>query len=168
VEAIRSSNNVDNADDWTSIMRRALISGSIAGVASTAALLVLSRLEGRRALQPVTATAHWLYGERAAAPTGMDGRRTLIGYATNHAAAVFWALLFEAARSRRGRDDLVGTATTAAGVSAFAAAFDYGIVPRRLTPGWELAVSKGSVAAAFVALAAGLTVGGLLADRSTS
>lgn len=155
-------------DAWTSIVRRALISGSIASAVSTAALLVMSRLEGNRALQPVKATAHWLYGERAAVPAGIDGRRALIGYATNHAAAVFWALLFEAARSRRRRDDLVGTATTAAGVSALAAAVDYGVMPRRLTPGWELAVSKESVAAAFVALAAGLTLGGLLADRSTS
>ena len=155
-------------DSWTSILSRALISGSVAGVASTAVVAAMGRAEGEGALRPINATSHWLYGDRAAVAQRGGGWPTLIGFATNHAAAVFWALLFETIRARRGNRDLAGTATSALAVAATAAVVDYGLMPRRLTPGWELAVSKGSVGAGLLALAAGLTLGGLLADRSTA
>jgi hypothetical protein len=158
---------LDNVDFWTEILRRALISGSTAGAVSTAALAVMSKLEGKGAAQPTKATSHWLYGDRAAAPARLDEVQTVIGYATNQAAAVFWAVLFETVRARRLGNDAVGTAKSAACVAAIAAVVDYGIMPRRLTPGWELALSRASVGAGFVALAAGLTLGGLLADRSS-
>jgi hypothetical protein len=126
----------------------------------------MSKLEGKGAARPTNATSHWLYGDRAAMTARLGGLQTVIGYTTNHAAAVFWAVLFETVRARRLGNDAVGTAKAAACVAAIAAVVDYGIVPRRLTPGWELALSKGSVGAGFVALAAGLTLGGLLTDRS--
>jgi hypothetical protein len=153
-------------DDWTAIARSALISGSVASAVATAALIAMSKLEGKTAVQPVNATSHWLHGSGAGAVRQLDVRHTLLGYVTNHAAAVFWALLFERLRPRRPGDDLLDTAKAAACVSAVAAVVDYGLVPRRLTPGWELALSKRSVAAGFLALAAGLTLGGLLSARA--
>ena len=50
-------------------------------------------------------------------------------------------------------------------VSAIAAAVDYGATPKRFTPGWELVLSKRAMAAAYLAMAAGLAVGALVARR---
>ena len=46
--------------------------------------------------------------------------------------------------------------------SAIAAAIDYGATPKRLTPGWELVLSKRSMAATYAAMALGLAAGALV------
>jgi hypothetical protein len=43
--------------------------------------------------------------------------------------------------------------------SAVAAAIDYGVTPKRFTPGWELLLSKRSMVVAYGALALGLAFG---------
>jgi len=48
-------------------------------------------------------------------------------------------------------------------MSAIAAVIDYGAMPKRLTPGWELVLSKGSITVTYVAMALGLTAGALIA-----
>jgi hypothetical protein len=45
------------------------------------------------------------------------------------------------------------------------AVVDYGITPKRLTPGWELTLSKPSMAGAFAGLALGLAAGALASRR---
>jgi hypothetical protein len=50
-------------------------------------------------------------------------------------------------------------------MSAIAAIVDYGIVPKRLTPGWELSLSKKSMAGAFASLAIGLAAGALVSRQ---
>lgn len=79
----------------TGIIGKALVSGSVAAFVTTAVLSLLSKAEGKRALQPINATSHWLYGPKAGSVTQADATHTVVGYATNHGAALFWALLFE-------------------------------------------------------------------------
>jgi hypothetical protein len=73
-----------------------LLSGTAAGVASTLALGLLARLEGKGILQPVNSTSHRLNGEAAASFRGADMTHTAVGLATRQAATFFWAALFEA------------------------------------------------------------------------
>jgi hypothetical protein len=47
-------------------------------------------------------------------------------------------------------------------VAAIAAAVDYGLVPKRLTPGWESVLSKRSILATYGVLALGLAAGAML------
>ena len=143
----------------------ALISGSIAGVATTVTLALLARAEGKGVLQPTNSTSHWLHGERAGAVQDADLAHTAVGYATHHGSAVFWAFPFEWWRSRSPDRSPAGIARDACMMAAIAAAVDYGMVPKRLTPGWESVLSKRSIAATYVALAAGLTVGALINRR---
>jgi hypothetical protein len=49
--------------------------------------------------------------------------------------------------------------------SAFAAAFDYGVIPKRLTPGFEKRLDTVSMVAAFAAIAIGLAAGALMAQE---
>ena len=148
---------------WTRMGLSALVTGTVASVLSTGALALLAKRENKSAFQPTNATSHWLHGDRAARRRGFDTAHTLVGYATHHASALFWALPFEAwlaSQPRRNTGELVRDACA---MSAIAAAVDYGVVPKRLTPGWELVLSKRSLAATYGAMALGLFGGALIA-----
>ena len=56
-------------------------------------------------------------------------------------------------------------ARDAAAVSAIAAVVDYGLMPKRLTPGWEEPLPIRSVAGGFAGLALGLAIGGFVTQR---
>lgn len=151
--------------DWNALKRATLISGTTASIASTLALMALARLEGRGALQPTNATSHWLNGPSAADVTTLDGTRTGVGYATHHAATLFWALPFCAWRALRRRDRSATLLTDALAVSAVAALVDYRATPKRFTPGWEFVLSRRAMALAYAAMAGGLAAGLALSER---
>ena len=151
--------------DWTRIFRSALVSGSCASFGSAAALAVAAQAEGKAALRPINATSHWLNGAAAGSHEGLDGPHTVVGFLTNHAASIFWAVIFEAWRARRPagplpmlRDALV--------MSAVAAAVDYGATPKRYTPGWDFVLSKKGMAVVYGGLAAGLAAGALMTQSA--
>ena len=136
-------------------MMRVLVSGSLASLASALTLAAASRREGHSAPRPLNATSHWLHGDSAAACEGADWRHTGVGYATHHTATMLWAAFFEALRTYSSRSDAAAVVRDAAIASTTAAIVDYTITPHRLTPGWELALSKRSMALAYAAMAAG-------------
>ncbi len=148
------------------VLWRALASGTAASLTSTAALVLAAEAERKGRAQPTNATSHWLHGEAAAAVERLDLAHTGVGYATHHAATVFWALLYEARLATRGKPQppavLLGEALLVAGV---AAAVDYGATPKRFTPGWELVLSKRGMAVAYGAMAAGLAIAAAGRDR---
>lgn len=123
-----------------------------APLAVAIALPALSLLTGRGALAPVNASAHWLWPE--AGRDGFDPRETPVGLATNLAAGAMWGGVMALALRRTQAPVL-----TAAGVAAGAALLDYGLLPRRMSPGWEKALPVGAVAAGFAALAVGMLAG---------
>ena len=123
------------------------------------ALALAARAEGKGAWQPINATSHWRNGDEAALHRGIDAAHTGIGFATNHAACIFWALFFEAWRARLGPAGPAPMLRDAALMAAIAAAVDYGLTPRRFTPGWELVLSKTGMAVAYAGLALGLAAG---------
>jgi hypothetical protein len=143
-----------------------LITAGLAGaggaLAVFAALPLLARAEGRAPLQPVNATSHMLHVPRAGARREADLAHTGLGSVVNAGASLFWALPFAWWLLRRRRTP-TEIAAGVAGTAAVAAAVDYGLMPRRLTPGWEHAVSRGAVGATFAALALGLCAGALAA-----
>jgi hypothetical protein len=148
------------------ITRYALLCGGLAGVGSMAALALFSTLEGRGPWRPANATSHWLHGDRAARRREANRRHTLLGLATHLASALFWALPFGGWLASRPPRTTPQMLRDSAVMAAFAGAFDYLVVPRRLTPGWELAVSPVSVVGGFAAMALGLAAGGLLAQST--
>ena len=140
-----------------------LWSGVLGSFASALAAGGSARAEGRGALQPLNATSHWLHGERAGRVRRLDVAHTGVGLVTHIASALFWAVpysLWLQRKSERSTEEIVvGGAATA----AMAATVDYLAMPRRLTPGWELALSRRSIGLTFVGLALGLAGGALLA-----
>ncbi|MFN4098979.1 MAG: hypothetical protein ACK4GT_04305 [Pararhodobacter sp.] len=152
--------------DATAIALRAALIGSVAALSVVTTLGILGRREGRSVLSPINATSHILHGDRAGEVDHADAAHTIPGALINHASAIFWALPYTWWLSRRNDRSVGEIALGAAATGAVAGLVDYGIVPRRLTPGWEHAVSPRTVAAGFGALALGLALGALMSRRS--
>ena len=52
------------------ILGPAIFTGTVASLASTAALALLARSQGKAAVQPTNSTSHWLHGDKAALVRG--------------------------------------------------------------------------------------------------
>ena len=145
-----------------------VITGSIASAVSTAALASFAKAEGKHPLRPTNSTSHWLHGESAGRFDDVDLAHTGVGLATHHASALFWALPFEAWLASHPPQSYTELLRDGAVMSAIAAVVDYGITPKRLTPGWELSLSKRSMVGVFASLALGLAAGALVSQQLRS
>jgi len=156
----------DRTRNSTPLPVRALVTGTVASLASAAVLALLAKADGKGALQPINATSHWLHGDKAAQYDEFDARHTLIGFVTHYASAVFWALPFEFWRAKRYAPATGTLLRGACMTAAVAAAIDYSITPKRFTPGWELVLSRRSMVVTYAALALGLLCGTKLAQAT--
>ena len=145
----------------------AVVRGTAANVASMLALAACSKRETGSALAAINAISHWAWGNADASRNRFSWKRTVIGALTNQAASVFWAFCLEHLfASRNGRATEPRLVGEAAAVSALAFVVDYTVTPNRLTPGYELRLSKPSIAAVYVAFAGGLALGSILLQRA--
>jgi hypothetical protein len=128
------------------------------------ALGLLARIEGKAAIQPLNAVSQWLHGGKAGAVAEADLAHTGTGAVTQILSAIFWATPYAWWLSRRQHRSTAEVMAGAAAVASVAALVDYGLMPRRLRPGWEHAVPPRSVAGGFAALALGLAAGGLITE----
>ena len=143
-------------------LRDALISGTIAGAATALAAALYARRCEMTAAAPINAVSHVWWGDEARAHDEPSVKYTVAGFVTNHAASIFWAAIFEmtfgADAGRNPRKALAGAAL----ISAAAYVTDYHVVPKRLTPGYELRLPRRALAAIYAVLAAALPLRGLL------
>jgi hypothetical protein len=152
-------------NDWKKTLEEGLLSGTIAALLSAGVLAIAGRREAGSAVAPTNAESHWLWGDESLREDRPTLKHTLTGAVTHHLSSIFWATLY-AAIAGRGRKRSVGEAL-AGGVatSVTAAVVDYGLMPKRLTPGFEHRVSKTSTAAALGAIGVGVAIGAMLLSR---
>lgn len=145
------------------VLRDALVTGSIACVATLAAAALCGAARKGNAVAPINATSHVLWGDEAGRALRPDLKHTVPGVAINEGASVFWAAIYEQAFGRRvDRGEWGAALAGGAGVAALAYLVDYHLVSRRLTPGWERHLDGRSLAAIYAALAISLPLRGLL------
>ena len=85
----------------------------------------------------------------------VSAKYTLSDYLTHHLVSVFWALVFVSLLARRRiRREL--PLASAVATAALAAAVDYTITPRRLTPGFEKRLPASALIMVYTAFALGL------------
>jgi hypothetical protein len=150
---------------YTNILERALISGSLAAAAVTLVVSLAGRRSTGSSAAALNATSHFLWGERAGREHGYSLKYTATGFIANYGASVFWALFYEALAGGKRR-----TAARAlrdgALISAAAYVTDYHVVPKRLTPGFEMRLPRAALGGVYAALALGLSAWDLLNARS--
>lgn len=154
-----------HSDNW---VQRTLISGTVSGVATAIAASVAGKHDAESYAAPLNATSHILWGDEAALHDEPSMKYTVTGFLLTHAAAIFWASIYEKWLASRADDvdasplrPLVGAAVVTAG----AYVTDYYLVPRRFTPGYEKRVSGKSLSAIYGVLALGLAARALLERR---
>jgi len=127
-------------------------------VAVTVAASIASRRQTGTYPAAINATSHFLWGDKAAAHDDYSLQYTATGFVTNHAASVFWAFFYEALAPRRRKAQPAEALVRGAAVSAAAYLVDYHLVPRRLTPGFELRLPRHALVPIYAALALGLSL----------
>jgi hypothetical protein len=170
-EAACCSNRSEHMDRSSELLLSTLVTGSVASAVSTIALGAIAKIEGKSSYRPTNSTSHWLHGHKADRDKRVDLAHTAVGYATHHASALFWAAAIRSVAGKLASHpprSSIGLLGDAAVMSAIAGVVDYGIVPKRLTPGWELTLSKKSVVAAFASLAIGLAAGAMASREATA
>lgn len=135
------------------MLARALVSGTLAAAAVTVAASLAARRATGSSAAALNATSHFLWGDGAARRDGYSMKYTGVGYAANYGAAVFWALFYEALGRKRSAAQALRDGVL---VSAGAYITDYHLVPKRLTPGFELRLSGKALVLIYGALALGL------------
>ena len=131
------------------MLGRALLSGTLAAAAVTLVASYAARRATGSAAAALNATSHFLWGDGAARRDGYSMKYTGVGYAANYGASIFWALFYEALGRKRSAAQALRDALL---VSAGAYVTDYHLVPKRLTPGFELRLSGRALACIYGAM----------------
>lgn len=146
---------------WEQAFKDAVSSGAAASLLSTFVLGAASKFEAGHAAAALNSTSHWLWGDREAKTNDVSMRHTGVGFVTHHASAYFWAVLYERFAGEAAERSVPSALAAGLGMAAVACAVDYTLTPRRLTPGFELRLSKPAMAAGFVAFGVGLASAGI-------
>jgi hypothetical protein len=144
---------------WTQAIRDSRTTGAIASAATVGVAAAFGKAEVGRVLAPLNAVSHVIWGDQAAQRDSLSGKYTATGLAVNHAGAMFWAAVYE--KLFGNVRSVPAVLTGSAAVAAVAYITDYHLVPKRLTPGYELRVSRTALAAIYGALALALSAGAL-------
>jgi hypothetical protein len=150
--------------DAQALAGRAVVSGTLAAAAVTLVASVAAKRATGSSAAALNATSHVLWGERAGRKNAVSMKYTGTGAIANYGASIFWACVYEMLAGHRGRTRLRALAGGAL-TSAVAYVTDYHVVPRRLTPGFEMRLSRGALAGVYVALALGLCARDVFTSR---
>jgi hypothetical protein len=74
---------------------RTVATSAVGSAASALALAILCKGEGGGALRPISASGHWLHGDKAGRKNKPDLVHAVVGFGTHHAATMFWSFLTE-------------------------------------------------------------------------
>jgi len=143
---------------WKQSMRDGLLPGNLAGLLSTAVLLLRGRSEIGKPLAPLNAPSHWVWGDRALQQDGRSLRYTALGLLIHQASALMWGVLYERFVARP-RPTATLALRDAAVATAAAATVDFLLTPKRFTPGFERRLSKPSLVLVYAGFAIGVALG---------
>ncbi|SAK95915.1 hypothetical protein AWB81_05332 [Caballeronia arationis] len=145
-------------------LTRAVWSGGAAGLASALAAAAGAKRSRCTPYAALNAVTHCLWQDAALREDAVSVRYTGLGASIHLGSAVFWGVLFEALCGRDARAGKVAAA--AATTAAVAYVVDYHVVPDRLTPGFEVHLSRQALGLTYLALAAGFAAAALARSNS--
>ena len=141
---------------WNQAFTDAVSTGSAASISSAVALGIASKIEAGHPAAAVNSTSHWLWGDERAKTNEVSLRHTGVGYATHHASAYFWAVLHERLVGEWADQSVPAALAAGLGTAAVACTIDYTVTPHRLTPGFELRLSRRAMAIGYLAFGLGI------------
>ena len=147
-------------------IQAALVTGTIAALSSSLALILCGKGERGRGLATHNGPSQWIYGTRAGYRRSLTLRHTGTGTLIHLVSSWWWACVqYEAFPPRAVAKSYVRQAGEAGLIATAAYVVDYHFVPERLQPGFDKHVSTVSLAAIYVAFGIGLAAGAILFER---
>lgn len=145
---------------WREAIRDCRFSGGLASAATGLAASLYGKWRLQHAAAPLNSVSHVVHGDEAAAHDELSLKYTVPGLALNHAAALFWAAIYEKLFGDEPtlRRALLGGSA----VALLAYVIDYHVVPQRLTPGYEKRMEPAGLAAIYSALALSLALSNIV------
>lgn len=153
--------------NWPAALRAAVVSGSLASLASLAVLALGGRAEAGMAPAPVNAPSHWVWGDGALHRDGFSLRYTAVGFVVHHLSSLFWGAVHARVFGNEPKP-AAAELRNALLTTAFAAWIDLRVVPHRLTPGFERRLSPATLGAVYLLFGLGLAAGSGAAARLRS
>lgn len=151
---------------WGNALRHAVPTGTLAATLVALTAASLGKAENGRAIAPINAISHILWGEHAGRRVKPSFKYTGTGLALNEVASIFWGVIYEKFFGLAARRGNIGKALAGGAVVAAAAyVTDYHLVPKRFTPGFEKRLSGRSLFGVYAAMALALGAGSLLHRR---
>jgi hypothetical protein len=139
---------------WGVALKDSLFSGTITNADLLAALAVFAKARRESAISPINAISHAVWGQRAARADSPSLQYTIPSLIINQVGTILWAMIYE---KLRGEDVHARRILPNAGlISALAYITDYRIMPKRLTPGYELRLPPKALYGIYGALALSL------------
>ena len=144
-------------------LARTLVSGTVASMASTAALAIRGKKEKRSSLAPINAIRHWVRGKGTTRRRDVTLGHTLLGYGIHHASSILWATAYEKWLERQPHKLSSSKILLGAGATAGLACFiDRKLIPKRLKPDYEKHLSRRALVTTYSTFALGLAAPALL------
>lgn len=137
------------------VLARSVKTGLLLSAATSAVILIASKVENDDPWAAVNCIAHIVDGDDKTQPVHFSPRESLLGLGINTVAMLTWAVLYEGAIAALR---LRPTPALAALTALKAWVIDYKIVPKRYTPGIEKRLSPPAVACSYLAFAAALAL----------
>lgn len=151
--------------------RAFILAGAGAALLTVFVLGVFSTTQGWPWWMPLNATSHAVHGQEAIETQSFDWQYTGLGTVIHVLSCFFWAfigliLLILLRRGEKfsalgpgGKSRIAVPWIAGLAAAGLAGVVDYGLIPARLTPGWELVLGWQGVIAGLCALALGLALG---------
>jgi hypothetical protein len=136
----------------TSLLQRALISGTVSSLATSLVASLVARRSGRSAAEPVNAVGSHLAGAHAMWRKDFSLKSTLPGMAINLGGCLFWAGVMERWVQQRPLGGTADALRRGGIAAALAYTVDYHVLPRRLRPGYERKLSPAQLLAVYSVL----------------
>ena len=143
-------------------LARTLVSGTVASMASTAALAIRGKKE-KPSSRPINAISHWVQGKGTTRHRDVTVGHTLLGYGIHHASSILWATAYEKWLERQPHKLSSSKILLGAGATAGLACFiDRKLIPKRLQPDNEKHLSRRALVTSYSTFALGLAAPALL------
>lgn len=140
--------------------------GSLAAVLSFIVLGLGALAADQAFIAPINATSHVFFGLQAAQAGRVDLLYTSLGAIIHIIASFFWAGVALFLASMINANHTITAWLAGLVTAAIAMTIDYVLLPARLSPGWELVLDVRGVAAGFLALGIGWSLGLALSPQA--
>lgn len=142
--------------------RQVVFTGTGAVVGTLLAMSILATRRGKSLTEVLNTSTHIFDRRAETTDSSFSFQRTGLGTMVNIGAAFFWGSVAAYAMANLQRRGTGGKLAAGCLTATVAGTVDYGLLPRRLTPGWEFVLPPTDIAIIFACMGTGISAGSII------